>query len=69
MYMAPEVVNSDSEEYDFPSDVWSLGVVLYTMVTGVLPWSGANMKAKAERASKGQYEQPVGTSAGSKIDT
>lgn len=35
---APEVVLRNS--YGFPSDMWSLGVMIYEIITGRLPWGG-----------------------------
>jgi len=40
-YVAPERLESESKA-DARSDVFSLGVVLYEVLTGRLPWSGAN---------------------------
>ena len=36
-YLSPEMAN-DEENYDFNSDIWSLGVVLFELVTGKYPW-------------------------------
>jgi serine/threonine protein kinase len=40
-YIAPEVIAS--QPYTTAVDVWSLGVMLYAMVTGTLPFQGAEM--------------------------
>ena len=53
-YMSPEVLNKTS--YDaFKADVWSFGVTLYQMATGILPFSFktvSDMKASFEQGFK-----------------
>ena len=56
-YAAPEVL--EGNEYAAKcSDCWSLGVLLYVMVTGHLPWSGADASAIYLEAQESKYVMP-----------
>ena len=38
--MAPEMFDSSERDYAFPSDIWSLGVLLYRLCTNKFPFEG-----------------------------
>lgn len=51
-YMAPEVLEGD---YDNKCDVWSLGVLLYVLMSGYLPFQGANRAEVFAKIKKAKY--------------
>lgn len=56
-YAPPEVISC--QEYDgFKGDVWSLGVVLFAMSTGTLPWNQLQPPGLYKQISNGEYLVP-----------
>jgi serine/threonine-protein kinase len=55
-HMAPEIV--EGREADARSDLFSLGTLLYWLVTGRLPFAAPNPTAILRRLLEGQYEDP-----------
>ena len=52
-YASPEVWENDA--YDRKSDIWSLGCVLYEIVTLKPPFRASNMEGLYKKIIKGSY--------------
>ena len=52
-YMAPEMLEGS---YTFETDIWSIGVILYVMMTGVQPFLGRNQDEVFAHITRGVYD-------------
>lgn len=56
-YAAPEVF--EGKRYSGPEiDIWSLGVVLYVLICGALPFEGPNLQILRDRVLSGRFRIP-----------
>eukprot|EP00043_Microstomoeca_roanoka_P016686 m.171858 g.171858 ORF g.171858 m.171858 type:complete len:589 (-) comp16508_c1_seq2:461-2227(-) len=64
-YAAPEVIRGES--YDGScADMWSLGIVLYAMLCGCLPFDDPDLRVLGSLIRKGVYAEPPFLSSGAK---
>ena len=55
-YMAPELI--EGKPLDFRTDVFSVGIMLYQLATGKLPFSGKNPHEVLRRITDGKFTDP-----------
>jgi len=56
-YMGPEIVNK-TEYAGPPADIWALGVLLFTIMSGCFPYRGATDKELYKRINRADYILP-----------
>ena len=63
-YAAPELVTGQNY-LGAEADVWSMGVLLYALLCGFLPFDDENIGTLYKKIQEGVYEQPSWLSEGS----
>merc|ERR1711974_529219 len=53
-YVAPEIVNGEGAT--FASDMWSIGIITYLMLSGVSPFRGQNDRETLQRIQMGDID-------------
>ncbi|KAI1069704.1 hypothetical protein LB507_008482 [Fusarium sp. FIESC RH6] len=56
-YAAPELLKNRQYRGD-KADIWSMGVILFAMLTATLPFDDPDLRVMMNRTKKGQYEMP-----------
>jgi len=54
-YIAPEVLTGS---YGKECDIWSLGVTLYQLLTGEMPFDGSGQQEVFRKIKKGTFKMP-----------
>jgi polo-like kinase 1 len=59
-YIAPEVIQGtkDTRGHSFEVDIWSMGVILYTLIVGKPPYEAKDVKSTYQRIISNQYDFP-----------
>ncbi|XP_076337838.1 uncharacterized protein LOC143239989 isoform X2 [Tachypleus tridentatus] len=66
LYASPEIVKG-TPYYGSEVDCWSMGVLLYTLVYGAMPFDGSNFKRLVRQISEGDYYEPKKKSEASEL--
>ena len=55
-YMAPEVLTGKNKAANPAIDIWSMGIILYALLHGALPFTGSTRKEIFDKIVEGNYE-------------
>ena len=56
-YIAPEILD-DKIVHSYPVDIWSLGVIIYTLLIGKPPFETADVKTTYKKIRANTYSFP-----------
>ena len=56
-YMSPEIVSFE-DYYGSPADIWALGIILFTILTGIFPFKGSDNNDLYKKIQKHQPSIP-----------
>ena len=61
-YIAPEVIDGNKEKrgHSFEVDVWSMGVICFTLLVGKPPYESSDVKSTYRRILANEYSFPQG---------
>jgi len=60
-YIAPEIIDGKNggNGHSFEVDIWSMGVILYTLLVGKPPYESKDVKATYQRILRNEYSFPI----------
>ncbi|KAI9842269.1 MAG: Cell cycle serine/threonine-protein kinase cdc5/MSD2 [Sclerophora amabilis] len=66
-YIAPEVLEKSKRGHDYKVDIWSLGVIIFAMLTGYPPFQAKSTDEIYKKVKARDYDWPVSEKCANKI--
>jgi len=57
-YIAPEVLDGKKGGHSFEADIWSMGVIMYTLLLGIPPFQTGRVNTTYKKIKASSYEYP-----------